>query len=500
MGLKKIFLTTFAILILYLACKIMMMGVGILSPWKQALLLMILIIICSSSRKAFYFFIIPLVSIYALYTPVGLVYGEMTYQYFASIVATDLSESSEFLKSIPLKNYLLALVIVPCVIIYYKIIKNQNIQLYRNKTVLIIFIVIAMLKQSPFQFFMDTRASINETSQEIALFNALKDKNSWNKSKLVDSNYDTYVLVIGESARKDYLNAYHYPIENTPFMSKANGILVDGLTSPGNNTIASLRLMLTQPYDYQTPQYDRNFIDLANSAQIETYWLSNQGYLGKYDTPVTAIAQKSKNKFFLRTGDSLYNVTNTNDYLLLPTFKKAIKNKNKKLIVLHIYGSHPNPCDRVQEYPKMFKNIDHKYEEINCYISSIQKTDTFLKDVYNILKNEEKVSKSKFSMLYFSDHGLSTIVNNKVISLNEGIKKPSYQIPLFMINSDSSTRKECKSFKSGLNFTNGIANWIGISNPKVPSYSLFDCKDDINQDEHKIFVENTEDDPAIIIS
>ena len=42
-----------------------------------------------------------------------------------------------------------------------------------------------------------------------------------------------------------------------------------------------------------------------------------------------------------------------------------------------------------------------------------------------------------------------------------------HNIPLFKISSDDTERKEYKTFKSGLNFLEGIANWIGIKNPKL---------------------------------
>ena len=75
------------------------------------------------------------------------------------------------------------------------------------------------------------------------------------------------MLIIGESARKDYHHAYGYPSENTPFMSQANGTLIDGFTSGGTNTIASLRLMLTKP---DTKNWESNYelglIDLIKSA------------------------------------------------------------------------------------------------------------------------------------------------------------------------------------------------------------------------------------------
>ena len=492
---KKYLYTFFAILLLFIACKIMIMGIGLGSSNTKTILLMIFIIIVSSSKKAFYYFIIPLTVLYALYTPVGLTYGGVAYHYMASAFATDTNETYEFFKNIPIKNYFMAIAIIPFVIAYYKITTNLEIKMYRNKTILIVFIFIALFKQAPFKLFSDIKDSIKEVKKEQKILEDLDKKTSWEKTKLINSKYDTYVLIIGESVRRDYLHAYGYSIPNTPFLSNSNGTLIDGLTAPAKNTVASLRLMFTQATTDSQPQYDKNFIDLANQSGFKTYWLSNQGYLGEHDTPLTAIAKKSSQTFFLKKG--AYDSLNTSDFSLIPEFKKLITNKNKKLIVIHLYGSHPNACDRIEDYPKMLDKIDSKYDEINCYISSIKKTDAILQEIYTSLVNIEKKDNINFSMLYFADHGLSSQQDGDSVVLRVGEKKQSYQVPLFMVNSDSIDQKTCKSFKSGLNFTNGIGSWLGISNQQLPQYSLFDCKNDSNQINHQTMLNNSENDTIV---
>ena len=100
-------------------------------------------------------------------------------------------------------------------------------------------------------------------------------------------------------------------------------------------------------------------------------------------------------------------------------------------------------------------------------------------------------------MLYFADHGLSSQQDGDSVVLRVGEKKQSYQVPLFMVNSDSIDQKTCKSFKSGLNFTNGIGSWLGISNQQLPQYSLFDCKNDSNQINHQTMLNNSENDTIV---
>ena len=109
---------------------------------------------------------------------------------------------------------------------------------------------------------------------------------------------------------------------------------------------------------------------------------------------------------------------------------------------------------------------------------SIKKTDDFIKKVYETLKENEQKTHRTFSMIYFSDHGLCHQEDDKhgVTLFNQNCHSQlHHNIPLFKISSDDTARKEYKTFKSGLNFLEGIANWIGIKNPKLTleeDYSL----------------------------
>ena len=97
-----------ALILLFAICKLMLMGAGVSNSERNIFLFCILIMLCNASRKIFYYFIIPLAFIYSLYTPIGLHFGGVSYQYLASVLATDLGETSEFFSQIPIKNYFLA--------------------------------------------------------------------------------------------------------------------------------------------------------------------------------------------------------------------------------------------------------------------------------------------------------------------------------------------------------------------------------------------------------
>ena len=57
------------------------------------LLTAIFIILLSCSRKSFYFILLPLVCLHVIYTPTGLNFGAPSYQYIASVLATDMLET-----------------------------------------------------------------------------------------------------------------------------------------------------------------------------------------------------------------------------------------------------------------------------------------------------------------------------------------------------------------------------------------------------------------------
>lgn len=497
---KAVFVVV-ALAILFFSCLIMLKGAGGKTSERSVFLLCTLIIIFNSSKKAFWYMVIPMVCVYAIYTPIGLIFGKPTYQYIASVFATDLMESQEFFLQIPPVNYLLALSVVPGILLYRYITTRFDIQFHRNRTLLCSLILFAMMNQTPAVFFNDLFAASVQVKDELVKVNKMMVEDRWGTST-TESEYDNYILIIGESVRKDYLNAYGYPIPNTPFMSVAKGTLVDGFTSAGTNTISSLRLMLTKSdKEMWTPDYSLNFIDLAKSAGIKTYWLSNQGYIGEYDTPITAIARRSDSTYFIKYGD--YASSNTSDFELLKPLTAALESSSdkKKLIVMHLYGSHPSACDRISDYKLITTVKDAQYQYLNCYISSIQKTDDLLRDTWQKLEENYRKTGKTFSMIYFSDHGLAhRELGGEIIFNNNRASKLHYNVPLFNIASDSDERKVCHSFKSGLNFTEALGNWMGIRNTHLAkAYNLFDCRSDADDYGLQRRISSTEGiaDPAI---
>lgn len=216
------------------------------------------------------------------------------------------------------------------------------------------------------------------------------------------------------------MQIYGYQHRNTPNLvnQKNNILLFTQAISPAPVTLLSVPISLSNiQYEQLNDKsyYADNIISLANHAGFKTFWFSNQGKAGKSTSLISAIAHKSQN--------SRWQNTITYDEDLLPYLDKALQEKGKKLIVLHLYGSHEPACNRFPE-----KRLQHysDNQDDNCYDSSIAYTDSIIGNIIN------KVDQQKASILYFSDHALQRIDNNGDIRYHHGVnktKKEAYQIP-----------------------------------------------------------------------
>jgi glucan phosphoethanolaminetransferase (alkaline phosphatase superfamily) len=96
-------------------------------------------------------------------------------------------------------------------------------------------------------------------------------------------------------------------------------------------------------------------------------------------------------------------------------------------------GSHPNPCDRLQSYPLHF-NTGNKI--IDCYLSSIQKLDLFIKSAAEILEQNGK----PYVIFYFSDHGLTVDNSSNPVRHGNSLRE-NYDIPFFIIDNKSTEHR-----------------------------------------------------------
>ena len=235
----------------------------------------------------------------------------------------------------------------------------------------------------------------------------------------------TILLVIGESASRDYMKAFNkeYKYDTTPWLDKMkeskNFILFPNAFSIGANTVLAVSNAMTEINQYNDKKFYNacSIIDIAHAAGYKVHWYSNQGHLGSADTPVTLIANTADVAKW--TKQELNQVQY--DESLLPYLEELNPAKNNFLVV-HLTGSHFNFLNR---YPESFTKFSTpgKYDlEVN-YADSIAYTDYVLEQLFNYAKDKLNLQ----AMVYFSDH--ATVPDKRRSPNFEGLA--SVRIPFF---------------------------------------------------------------------
>ena len=223
----------------------------------------VLLAFLCASRNTFWCLSFPLALLSSIYAPIAYIYGQPDFQSLISALSTNLSETNDFLSDIPFRAYKRSLEIILSVFIVYFLAIKFNIKPWRNKTFVVSSVIVLASIVGLTSFFSSLLHGVVATKEEMVALEKFVNKSSWGVSKF-NGKFQNYVLIIGESARKDYFSAYGYPIDTTPFMPKASGLLVDGLIAGNTYTVGSLRLMLTHADTKMwSPRYDFNIIDLA---------------------------------------------------------------------------------------------------------------------------------------------------------------------------------------------------------------------------------------------
>ena len=201
------------------------------------------------------------------------------------------------------------------------------------------------------------------------------------------------------------MSTYGFKLPTTPFLDKTNGYINSGYVSAAPATYHSLlNTLYFKPKDKDKTDYSYNIISLAKAAGIKTFWLSNQGSIGKYDTLASRLGIGADFHYFTKKGGFITN--NADDFRLLDElkikFKEKVYENDIRLFVIHLMGSHRNFCQRITDKEKKFEFIN---ESLSCYVNTILKTDKLIKEIVTVLKEQNE----PYSLIYFSDHGLSHV-------------------------------------------------------------------------------------------
>ncbi|WP_318363574.1 phosphoethanolamine transferase [Enterobacter sp.] len=421
----------------------------------------------------------------ASYYPFGQAYGAPNFNTLLALHSTNMEESTEILTIFPWYNYVIGLFIFGLGVIAVRR-KAAECAAWGKWDHLGVAFCLAVVFVQPVsnlyygwgfhlkdtgypvvRFVKDVVVNNREVREEqtrMAELSGMKD--TWTVLG-VKPKYHTYVVVIGESVRRDAMGAFGGYWNNTPFASQVNGTFFTDYVAASGSTQKSLGLTLNRVVD-DKPQYQDNFVTLANRAGFQTWWFSNQGQIGEYDTAIASIAKRADEVQFLKNGDFEAD-KNVKDEALLKMTAQVLSTPRSQpqLIVLHLMGSHPQACDRTEGKYKVFVQS----KETSCYLYSITQTDELLSKLYAQLQG----AGDSFSMVYFSDHGLAIKERGKDVQyLAHGDTfQQNFQVPFMVLSSDDKTHRVIKARRSANDFLNFFSQWTGISAKEITNKYRF---------------------------
>lgn len=361
------------------------------------------------------------------------------------IQETHYNEIIEYIKSMPLMLNITAFFGSICITLIVSFFNYQELIISQSTPIINLAVIVAIaiflstylwkkkhgvfIRTAIVEFYLDVKEYLATNLQYTQNMQERISKlqvTSLNKSQ----KPQTILLVIGESASRDYMKAFNkeYKYDTTPWLDRMaqskNFILFPNAFSIGANTVLAVSNAMTEINQYNDKKFYEScsIIDIAHAVGYKVHWYSNQGYLGSADTPVTLIANTADIAKW--TKQELNKVQY--DESLLPSLKELDSTKNNFLVV-HIKGSHFNFLNR---YPENFTKfgIPGKYDlEVN-YANSIAYTDYVLEQIFNYAKDNLNLQ----AMVYFSDH--ATVPDKRRSPNFEGLA--SVRIPFFTYFAD----------------------------------------------------------------
>ena len=139
---------------------------------------------------------------------------------------------------------------------------------------------------------------------------------TWKITSSGKRNYSNYVLILGESARRDFMSLYGFPYETTPHLKSTPKIYFSNFISTAINTTQGVPLLLALSQNGKV-QEENNVLTLAKEAGMKTYWLSSQGFSGRFNVAQSRIASFADVKDFSQRN---------NDFGLIPILRKTLQN------------------------------------------------------------------------------------------------------------------------------------------------------------------------------
>ncbi|MBO4966259.1 MAG: sulfatase-like hydrolase/transferase [Muribaculaceae bacterium] len=223
-----------------------------------------------------------------------------------------------------------------------------------------------------------------------------------------DKENQLYIAVIGETSRADNWGILGYSRNTNPRLSNYGDSIISfgKVFSESNTTHKSVPMLLntlsSENFDDEIYRH-KSIITAFKEAGFKTYVVSMQ-------KPNGSLIER-----YMNEADVVYYAGGTDDQpdldeTILPLMDAVIADKGvaKKLIVVHLYGSHYNYSDRYPANYSIFtpdKCAQANYENLrnlrNAYDNTVVYTDHVLSEMISKIKSADYNA----ALIYTSDHG-----------------------------------------------------------------------------------------------
>ena len=232
------------------------------------------------------------------------------------------------------------------------------------------------------------------------------------------NDFDKIVFIQGESVNKHHLSVYGYERKTSPFLDSIKPYVLNAI-APANQTRFAIPIELTDATveNFDVFYKDKSIVSKLASCGYTTYWISNQGKTGEFDTTITSIAKEADHTYFLNDLD--YTTAGLDGKILETLDSIETKTPEKQAFFIHLLGSH---FEYAARYPsdKAFMQGD---DVVTHYDNSIHYTDWVISEIYKRFPNENSL------YIYLSDH--SEVVQKGGHGYSPSFKG-EYDIPLVM--------------------------------------------------------------------
>lgn len=208
---------------------------------------------------------------------------------------------------------------------------------------------------------------------------------------LVDDIY----LFLGESATKLRMSAYGYNKNTTPNLNDTSWERFDDYVANGLNTQPNLKTLFSGKVLGAKQLVEYDIIRAAQGAGYKVIYIDNNKYQNV--DPLYVIAAQSDRYVSLNGPGSTSSKNDDRirfDIEMDQYVEQAVSEPVRKLVIVHLAGSHPSQDKR---YPPAFDKFN------NAYDSSISYTDYLVGKWTDYIV--EQSNNRSVAMLYVSDHG-----------------------------------------------------------------------------------------------